>query len=78
MNNHITASCYGTSTDKFDRNVFKCSYKNEHVAKKPCFKVYAFMTVNNENKLCYECNGTRTHNHLVHKRTLNHLAKLVT
>ena len=24
---------------------------------------------------CY-CNWTRTHNHLVHKRTLNHLAKL--
>ena len=23
-----------------------------------------------------DCNGTRTHNHLVHKRTLNHLAKL--
>ena len=21
------------------------------------------------------CNGTRTHNHLIHKRTLNHLAK---
>ena len=24
-----------------------------------------------------DCNGTRTHNHLVRKRTLNHLAKLV-
>ena len=24
-----------------------------------------------------DCNGTQTHNHLVHKRTLNHLAKLV-
>ena len=23
-----------------------------------------------------DCNGTRTHSHLVHKRTLNHLAKL--
>ena len=23
-----------------------------------------------------DCNRTRTHNHLVHKRTLNHLAKL--
>ena len=23
-----------------------------------------------------DCNWTRTHNHLVHKRTLNHLAKL--
>ena len=24
-----------------------------------------------------DCNGTRTHNHIVRKRTLNHLAKLV-
>ena len=24
-----------------------------------------------------DCNGTRTHNHLVCKRTLNHLAKLI-
>ena len=23
-----------------------------------------------------DCNGTRTHNHLVHKRTLNHFVKL--
>ena len=28
------------------------------------------------NELLSDCNGTRTHNHLVHKRTLNHLAKL--
>ena len=55
MNNHITACRYGTSTDKFDNHVFKCSSKNEHVAKEPYVKVYAFMTVNNENKLlCYE------------------------
>ena len=26
--------------------------------------------------LLTDCNGTRTHNHLVRKRTLNHLAKL--
>ena len=55
MNNHITAYRYGTSTDKFDSHVFKCINKNDHVAKEPYFKVYAFMTVNNENKLlCYE------------------------
>ena len=36
-------------------HVFKCINKNDHVAKEPYFKVYAFMTVNNENKLlCYE------------------------
>ena len=40
---------------KFDNHLFKCSNKNKPVAKKPNFKVYAFMTVNNENKLlCYE------------------------
>ena len=55
MNNHITVCRYGTSTDKFDNHVFKCINKNDHVAKEPYFKVYAFMTVNNENKLlCYE------------------------
>ena len=29
-------------------------------------------TINQKNN----CNGTRTHNHLIRKRTLNHLAKL--
>ena len=52
-NNHITACCYGTSTKKFENHVFKCSNKDKHVAKEPYFKVYAFMTVNNENKLLY-------------------------
>ena len=28
-------------------------------------------------KYLIDCNGTRNHNHLVRKRTLNHLAKLV-
>ena len=28
------------------------------------------------NNLTNDCNWIRTHNHLVHKRTLNHLAKL--
>ena len=28
-----------------------------------------------DTALC-DCNGTRTHNHLICKRTLNHLAKL--
>ena len=42
--------------------------------KEACLKIY--------NLLCKllvdlsDCNGTRTHNHLVYKRTLNHLAKL--
>ena len=56
MNNHITACRYGTSTNKSDHHVFTFSInKNDHVPKEPYFKVYAFMTVNNENKLlCYE------------------------
>ena len=55
MNIHITECRYGTSTDTFDNDVFKYSNKNQHVAKEPYFKIYAFMTVNNENKLlCYE------------------------
>ena len=29
-----------------------------------------------KNKTNYDCNWIRTHNHLGHKRTLNHLAKL--
>ena len=29
------------------------------------------------HKFSNDCNWIRTHNHLVHKRTLNHLAKLV-
>ena len=33
MNNHITVCCHRTSTDKFDNHVFKCSNKNEYVAK---------------------------------------------
>ena len=28
------------------------------------------------DKINHDCNWTRTHNHLVRKRTLNHLAKL--
>ena len=52
ISNHITACRYGTS---INYHVFKYSNKNEHVAKEPYVKVYAFMTVNNENKLlCYE------------------------
>ena len=55
INNHITACRYGTSTNKFGNHLFKCSNKNEHGTKETFFKVYAFMTVNNKNKLlCYE------------------------
>ena len=56
INIHVTVCCYGTFTNKVHSHAFKCSNKKEHVAKKPYFKVYLFVTVNNENELlCYEC-----------------------
>ena len=51
MNNHITAFRYGRSTDKFDNHVFKCSNKNQPVAKKPCFEVSVLIN-------CYVMNLT--------------------
>ena len=54
MNNHVTMCCCQTSTDRFDSNIFKCRNKTEHVPKKPYFKVYAFKTLKNKNKLWYE------------------------
>ena len=32
--------------------------------------------LSNSLSLLSDCNGTRTHNHLIRKRKLNHLAKL--
>ena len=43
-----------------------------------CLNVKEFLAQNRRNIwTLIDCNGTRTHNHLVHKLTLNHLAKLV-
>ena len=39
-------------------------------------KVIGKMKDEYDGKPINDCNWTRTHNHLVHKRTLNHLAKL--
>ena len=38
--------------------------------------LYALLKKNNILSLVTTKNGIRTHNHLVHKQTLNHLAKL--
>ena len=51
MNNCKTVSHHRTSANKSGNHVFKCSNKNKHAAKELYFKVYAFMAVNNENKL---------------------------
>ena len=42
-------------------------------------QVYEKGCINRTNKKNdqSDCNGTRTHNHLVRKRTLNHLTKSV-
>ena len=43
-----------------------------------CMDVKAFVARNRHDILnLSECKGTRTHNHLVRKRTLNYLVKLV-
>ena len=51
---------YGTSTNKSDNHVVKCSNKNEHIAKEPYFKVYAFMLLRQSivKKNCYFMNFT--------------------
>ena len=42
-----------------------------------CMNLKEFLARNRlEIRSLSDCNWTRTHNHLVHKRTLNHLAKL--
>ena len=42
-----------------------------------CLNVKELLAQNRRNiRSVIDCNGTRTHNHLVRKRTLNHLAKL--
>ena len=55
INNHITVYRYGTSIDKFDNHVFKCSNKKKHVTKESYFKFILLCAVNNENELlCFE------------------------
>ena len=43
----ILGRIYFRDVSLVDNHVFKCSNKNEHVAKESYFKVFAFMTVNN-------------------------------
>ena len=40
-----------------------------------CFQKYLSKSQKGQTKINSDCNGTRTRNHLVRKRTLNHLAK---
>ena len=45
--------CYWTFTKKIVNHIFQYGNKNDHIAKEPYFKVNAFMTVNNENKVLW-------------------------
>ena len=49
-NNHITCCRHGDGTDKFDLHVHNCGIYNGNL-NEPFFKMYAFMTVNCEQKL---------------------------
>ena len=50
MNNHISCCRLGTGTNIFDRHVYFC--KTEKNMNKPFFKIYAYMTITNEEDLC--------------------------
>ena len=55
-----------------ERNRFTLKFSNDEEDEATNYILFS------KNKGYYksDCNWTRTHNHLVHKRTLNHLAKL--
>ena len=50
MNNHISDSRTGNSTDKFDLHVHQCGITN-NCLKSPYFKIYAFMSLSSSKKL---------------------------
>ena len=52
------------------------NHPNISLNKKLNFKEHIDSTILKMNRGIRDCNWTRTHNHLVRKRTLNHLAKL--
>ena len=50
-NNHISGCRLGNSTDKFDNHVFKCAEIMSLPLVEPYFKMYAFLKLNDYNKL---------------------------
>ena len=71
--------CLGENTEKYVTfsAPLKKEIKNKNETLEITYKIkfidsYRFMSTSLSN----DCNWIRTHNHLVHKRTLNHLAKL--
>ena len=60
-----TCSCHVTYTFQSGTTLYKCLNVKELLSRSRC-KIWGLS----------DCNWTGTQNHLVHKRTLNHLAKL--
>ena len=50
MNNHISESTRGVSTDKFVKHNFKCCIEHKY-NKKPLFKIYVFLKIDNPRAL---------------------------
>ena len=64
---HLTACSYFVTYRFWSKStLYSCLNVKEHLARNRS-DIWSLS----------DCNGTRTHNHLVHERTLNHLAKLV-
>ena len=66
MNCHISEIRTGNTSDLFDKHVIKCK-EEHHVTKEPYFKIYALITLPNENLLLtYE-----SHFHNLNYDTMN-------
>ena len=63
---HLTVcSCHGTYAFQSQSTLYSCLNVTEILVQRRC-EIWSLS----------DCNPTQTHNHLVHKRILNHLAKL--
>ena len=51
MNNHITGCRHANTTDQFDIHVHNCAKSSKVPLSEPFFKLYAYMTLSNYNKL---------------------------
>ena len=71
INKHEVSGYSLFTNCSFDKTKIKLSYYRG----KNCMKNF-FKDLREHATKINDCNWTRTHNHLVRKRTLNHLAKL--
>ena len=63
MNNHISESNSGNTSDRFDRHVHECIQKNNRTAE-PYFNIYIFMALKDYSQLL-------THESYLHKLGLD-------